>query len=204
MKQNTALKRTSVLFITQAAVIAALYVVLSMLSELLGLCSGVIQCRISEALTILPAFFASAIPGLFIGCLLTNLISSATVWDIVFGPVATLIGALVTYLIGRAVRSKALPKKDDATATDKISALRIVILTIMFALPPIIANALIIPPVLKFGTGLDDAFWFIVVTVTAGEIIACGIFGGILLASLLRNRATRSLLFNNDKKKGIA
>jgi len=204
MKQNTALKRTSVLFITQAAVIAALYVVLSMLSELLGLCSGVIQCRISEALTILPAFFASAIPGLYVGCLLTNLISSATIWDIIFGPVATLIGALVTYLIGRAVRSKALPKKDDVTATDKISALRIVILTIMFALPPIIANALIIPPVLKFGTGLDDAFWFIVVTVTAGEIIACGIFGGILLASLLRNRATRSLLFNNDKKKGIA
>ena len=204
MKQNTALKRTSVLFITQAAVIAALYVVLSMLSELLGLCSGVIQCRISEALTILPAFFASAIPGLYVGCLLTNLISSATIWDIIFGPVATLIGALVTYLIGRAVRSKALPKKDDATATDKISALRIVILTIMFALPPIIANALIIPPVLKFGTGLDDAFWFIVVTVTAGEIIACGIFGGILLTSLLRNRATRSLLFNNDKKKGIA
>ena len=204
MKQNTALKRTSVLFITQAAVIAALYVVLSMLSELLGLCSGVIQCRISEALTILPAFFASAIPGLYVGCLLTNLISSATIWDIIFGPVATLIGALVTYLIGRAVRSEALPKKDDATATDKISALRIVILTIMFALPPIIANALIIPPVLKFGTGLDDAFWFIVVTVTAGEIIACGIFGGILLASLRRNRATRSLLFNNDKKKGIA
>jgi len=204
MKQNTALKRTSVLFITQAAVIAALYVVLSMLSELLGLCSGVIQCRISEALTILPAFFASAIPGLYVGCLLTNLISSATIWDIIFGPVATLIGALVTYLIGRAVRSKALPKKDDATATDNISALRIVILTIMFALPPIIANALIIPPVLKFGIGLDDAFWFIVVTVTAGEIIACGIFGGILLASLLRNRATRSLLFNNDKKKGIA
>lgn len=204
MKQNTALKRTSVLFITQAAVIAALYVVLSMLSELLGLCSGVIQCRISEALTILPAFFASAIPGLYVGCLLTNLISSATIWDIIFGPVATLIGALVTYLIGRAVRSKALPKKDDVTATDKISALRIVILTIMFALPPIIANALIIPPVLKFGIGLDDAFWFIVVTVTAGEIIACGIFGGILLASLLRNRATRSLLFNNDKKKGIA
>ena len=196
MKQNASLKRNPVLFITQAAVIAALYVILSMLSETLHLSSGVIQCRISEALTILPAFFASAIPGLYVGCLLTNLIASATAWDIVFGPVATLIGARGTYLIGRAVRAKALGRSDKEAA-GKVSVLRVVILTILFALPPIIANAVIIPPILKFGLELEYAFWFIVVTVTAGEIIACGIFGGLLLAALLRNAYTRTLLTGN-------
>ena len=199
MKQNATLKQDSVQFITQAAVIAALYVILSMISEALGLCSGVIQCRISEALTILPAFFASAIPGLYIGCLLTNVIASATAWDIVFGPVATLVGALGTYLIGRVVRSRALRKSENEAATGSVSALRIVVLTIMFALPPIIANAVIIPPILKFGLNLKDAFWFIVATVTAGEVIACGIFGGLLLAALLRNAYTRKLLAGGSK-----
>ena len=194
MKQNATLKRTSVLFITQAAVIAALYVVLSMLSEAVGLCSGVIQCRISEALTILPAFVSPAVPGLYVGCLLTNLISSESIWDIIFGPVATLIGALGTYLIGRAVRARALRKTDGAAAGNRNSVFRIVILTVMFALPPIIANAVIIPPVLKFSLGLEDAFWFIVVTVAAGEIIACGVFGGLLLAALLRNAYIRKIL----------
>ena len=194
MKQNATLKRTSVLFITQAAVIAALYVVLSMLSEAVGLCSGVIQCRISEALTILPAFVSPAVPGLYVGCLLTNLISSESIWDIIFGPVATLIGALGTYLIGRAVRARALRKTAGDAAGNRNSVFRIVILTVMFALPPIIANAVIIPPVLKFSLGLEDAFWFIVVTVAAGEIIACGIFGGLLLAALLRNAYIRKIL----------
>ena len=198
MKQNTNLKQKSVLFISQAAVIAALYVVLSMLSEAVGLCSGVIQCRISEALTILPAFFAPAIPGLYVGCLLTNLISSGTIWDIIFGPVATLIGALGTWLIGRAVRTRALSKASSKSSAKAIPVLRIVILTIMFALPPIIANGVIIPPVLKFGLGLDDAFWFIVVTVTAGEIIACGVFGGLLLSALLNNAYTRRMLGDNN------
>ena len=199
MKQNATLKQDSVQFITQAAVIAALYVILSIISEALGLCSGVIQCRISEALTILPAFFASAIPGLYIGCLLTNVIASATAWDIVFGPVATLVGALGTYLIGRVVRSRALRKSENEAATGSVSAPRIVVLTIMFALPPIIANAVIIPPILKFGLNLEDAFWFIVATVTAGEVIACGIFGGLLLAALLRNAYTRKLLAGGSK-----
>ena len=194
MKQNATLKRTSVLFITQAAVIAALYVVLSMLSEAVGLCSGVIQCRRSEALTILPAFVSPAVPGLYVGCLLTNLISSESIWDIIFGPVATLIGALGTYLIGRAVRARALRKTAGDAAGNRNSVFRIVILTVMFALPPIIANAVIIPPVLKFSLGLEDAFWFIVVTVAAGEIIACGIFGGLLLAALLRNAYIRKIL----------
>ena len=191
------MKRNSALFITKAALIAALYFALSMLSNAVGLCSGVIQCRISEALTILPAFLAEAIPGLAIGCLLTNIITSATIWDIIFGTGATLIGAVGTYLIGRLVRKKALSPSVNTKSGSGI--LRIVILTAMFALPPIVANAIIIPPVLKFALGVPDAFWFIFVTVTAGEIIACGIFGGILMAALLSNPYTRGLLRNDGE-----
>ena len=193
------MKRNSALFITKAALIAALYFALSMLSNAVGLCSGVIQCRISEALTILPAFLAEAIPGLAIGCLLTNIITSATSWDIIFGTGATLIGAVGTYVIGRIVRERAFSSSLSLKSGKGI--LRIVILTAMFALPPIVANAIIIPPVLKFALGVPDAFWFIFVTVTAGEIIACGIFGGILMAALLGNPYTRGLLRGDGEAK---
>ena len=196
------MKRNSALFITKAAVIAALYFALSMLSNAVGLCSGVIQCRISEALTILPAFLVEAIPGLAIGCLLTNIITSATIWDIIFGTGATLIGAIGTYLIGRLVRERALSSSVNMKSGRGI--LRIVVLTAMFALPPIVSNAIIIPPVLKFALGVPDAFWFIFVTVTAGEIIACGIFGGILLAALLGNPYMRGLLRNDVEVKAEA
>ena len=196
------MKRNSALFITKAALIAALYFALSMLSNAVGLCSGVIQCRISEALTILPAFLAEAIPGLAIGCLLTNIITSATIWDIIFGTGATLIGAIGTYLIGRLVREKVLSPSVNTKSGRRI--LRIVILTALFALPPIVSNAIIIPPVLKFALGVPDAFWFILVTVTAGEVIACGIFGGILLAALLGNPYMRGLLRNDVEVKAEA
>ena len=196
------MKRNSALFITKAAVIAALYFALSMLSNAVGLCSGVIQCRVSEALTILPAFLVEAIPGLAIGCLLTNIITSATIWDIIFGTGATLIGAIGTYLIGRLVREKVLSPSVNTKSGSGI--LRIVVLTALFALPPIVSNAIIIPPVLKFALGMPDAFWFILVTVTAGEVIACGIFGGILMAALLGNPYTRGLLRNDGEVKAEA
>lgn len=190
--------RYSALFLTKAALIAALYVVLSMLSESVRLCSGVIQCRFSEALTILPAFMPESIPGLYIGCLLTNILNpQANPWDIAFGPVATLIGAVGTYLIGRAVRKAAGKKLYTRTF------LRIVVLTAMFALPPILANAAIIPPILKFAYGYEGGYWFFVLTVGAGEIIACGVFGGILLSALLGNRYTRQLLLTPPEKAEV-
>ncbi len=151
------MKKNKILFITQAAIIAALYVVLTYLANLLGLASGAIQVRFSEALTVLPAFMPSAIPGLFIGCLLSNILTSANILDIVFGSLATLLGALGTYILARKIKWLA-------------------------PIPPIVANGLIIPLVLKFGFGLDDAYWFLLLTVTAGEIISCGIFGTIVTA----------------------
>ena len=95
-------------FIAQAAIVAALYVVLTLLANALGLASYAIQVRFSEALTILPFFTPAAIPGLFIGCIISNLLCGSILWDIIFGSLATLLGALGTYYIGKKLRSHTL------------------------------------------------------------------------------------------------
>ena len=91
------MKNKGAIYITQAAMIAALYVVLTLFINTFNLASGAIQIRISEALCVLPIFTPAAIPGLFIGCVISNILTSATIWDIVFGSLATLIGAFGTY-----------------------------------------------------------------------------------------------------------
>ena len=141
-------------YVASAALIAALYVVLTTISSLMGLSSGVIRVRFSEALTILPAFTPAAIPGLFIGCLISNIIAGGVIWDVIFGSVATLIGAVGTYLLKR--------KKW------------------LVPLPPILANMAIVPLILIFAYGVPDSYWFTLITVGAGEIISCGILGMIL------------------------
>ena len=79
-----------------AAIIAALYTVMSLMSSVFGLTYGAIQCRFSEALTVLPFFLPEAIPGLFVGCLVTNLMSTVGPLDIILGSMATLLAALWT------------------------------------------------------------------------------------------------------------
>ena len=145
-------------FLTQSALIASLYVVLTMVSASLGLASGVIQVRISEALTILPIFEVAAIPGLFVGCIVANLITGAALWDVVFGSIATLIGAVGTYFL----------RKNRYIAT----------------LPPILSNTIIIPFVLKMVYGVNDGYSFLFLTLFIGELISCGIFGIILSRAL--------------------
>ena len=88
------MKRTKT--ITQAAIIAALYVVLTFVANTLGLARGAIQIRLSEALTILPYFTPAAIPGLFVGCLISNILVGSVLWDVIFGSIATLLGAIGT------------------------------------------------------------------------------------------------------------
>ncbi len=144
------------------AIVAALYVVLTYLASALGLSSGVIQVRFSEALTILPIFTPAAILGLFIGCLISNILTGCALWDIIFGSIATLLGAVFTYLL----------------RNHKILA----------TLPPIIANTLIVPPVLILVYGVRDAYWFILLTVCIGEVISCGIIGTALRKSLEKSR----------------
>ena len=152
--------------IVTAAMIAALYVALSFVAQLLGLASGAIQVRISEALTILPFFTPAAIPVVTIGCFLFNLLSGAAFLDIIFGATATLIGAVLSYFIGK----KAQHSKP---------------LRFLIPVPPIAANAFIVPWVLRTAYGLEDAYWYLFATVGIGEVISCGILGMILLYALL-------------------
>lgn len=163
------MKNKGVVFIVQGAMIAALYVVLTMLANALGLSSYSIQIRFSEALCILPFFTPAAIPGLWIGCLIANLMTGAIIWDIIFGSLATLIGAVGTYLL----------RKHKFACT----------------LPPVIANMVIVPFVLRYGYGLKTIYkgidWsipFNVVTVGIGEIISVCILGGLLLKVLSKYR----------------
>ena len=148
--------------------IAALYVVLTLAANALGLANYAIQVRFSEALCILPFFIPSAIPGLFVGCLLSNIITGCLLPDIIFGSLATLVGAVGTYLLRR--WKWAAP------------------------LPPILANTLIIPPILYFVYDFRP-LWFCVLTVGAGEIISCGILGMFLLFTLKKYNLNR---FIND------
>lgn len=154
-------RKSNVMQLVIAAMIAALYVVLSLLSNAFGLASGAIQLRISEALTILPAFTSAAIPGLGIGCFLFNLLSGAAMPDVIFGTIATLLGAVGSRLLGK------------LAASTKWGAL-------LVPLPPVLSNAIIIPWVLKIAYGLADAYWYLFATVTIGEVLSCGVLGMIL------------------------
>ena len=156
------MKKKNVIRLTQAAMIAAIYVVLTYFISGFGLASGAIQVRISEALTILPVFTPAAIPGLFVGCLLSNLLTGCMALDVIFGSIATLIGAVGTYLLRKT--------------------------KFAFTLPPVISNAIIVPIVLKNVYGLQDAAWYLVLTVGAGEVISVCILGMILKKVLWKYR----------------
>ena len=160
------MRNKNVMMITQGAIIAALYVVLTMVANAMGLANHAIQIRFSEALCILPFFTVAAIPGLTIGCLISNMLTGAMVWDVLFGSLATLLGAIGTYLLRK--------KK------------------VLMMFPPVIANAVIVPFVLRYGYGitwmLGEVEWsipYFAITVGIGEIISvCGL-GGMLLKALL-------------------
>lgn len=163
VSMNTA--HTHALFMAQAAMIAALYIVLTFIANAFGLANYAVQVRFSEALTILPYFTPAAIPGLFIGCLLSNILTGCALPDIVFGSLATLLGALGTYAL----------RKWKWCAP----------------VCPILANTIIVPLILVYGYGLliegmslIQCLGFYCLTVGAGEVISCGILGMILLTAL--------------------
>lgn len=168
-------KNQKVLYLVHAAVIAALYVVFTMLARLLGLDSGVIQVRFSEALTILPFFTPAAIPGLFVGCLLSNLLLGNLPLDVIFGSLATLLGALGTYFVSRPL------KNGSAAAKSSIRKW-------LAPIPPIAANTLIVPFILAYVYQFEGSIPYFMLTVGAGEIISCGILGMLLLAVLQKYR----------------
>lgn len=159
--------RITTLYTTQAGLLAALYVVLTVVFAPISY--GPIQVRISEMLCILPFFTPAAIPGLFIGCFISNFFNpEGFIWaDLVFGSLATLIGALGTYFIGK------IPARKTAL--------------FIAPLPAVLANTLIIPFVLKYGYGVEDGLLFLVGTICLGEIISCMVLGiplGLALGKL--------------------
>ena len=143
-------------YLTQAAMIAALYVALTYIFAPISFRE--VQVRISEALTILPVFSLSAVPGLTVGCVLANLLTGCALWDVVFGSLATLIGAVGTRLL----------RKNPYVAW----------------IPPVVSNMAIVPIVLMKVYGVEDAWWYLVCTVGVGEIISCGVLGLLLYKSL--------------------
>ena len=169
------MRNRNVTMITQGAIIAALYVVLTMVANAMGLANYAIQVRFSEALCILPFFTVAAIPGLTIGCLIANLLTGAMVWDVLFGSLATLLGAIGTYLLRK----------------NKF----------LMLIPPILANVVIVPFVLRYGygmtwmwSGVEWSIPYFALTVGIGEVISVGVLGSMLLKALL---PYRSVIFKN-------
>ena len=147
--------------LVQSSVVAAIYVALTPVSGMFGLSSGVIQLRLSEALCVLPVFTVSAVPGLFVGCIIANLLTGSIVLDVIFGSLATLIGAILSR------RLRNIP----------FTAL----------LPPILSNTLIIPFVLKYAYGFSGSVLYFMATVGIGEILSCGVLGYIVLTALKKH-----------------
>ena len=148
--------------LTQGAIIAALYVLLTYLAAAMGLSSGVIQVRFSEALCILPYFTPAAIPGLAVGCLLANFLTGSALWDILFGSLATLIGAIVARMLRK--HKWLVP------------------------LPSVLANIIVVPPVLMYVYGAEEAYPFLVATVGIGEVISIYGLGMLLLFALEKRK----------------
>lgn len=152
-----------------AGVIAALYAVLAYFASIFGIAYGPIQCRFSDALCVLPFLFPAATPGLFVGCLVANLLSPYGALDIIFGSLATLLAAVWT----QHTHHKWLAP-----------------------LPPVLCNAVIVGAVISFQqTGFTGAFAgafvYNAVTVGVGEAIACYVLGGVLLTVLPKVPALR-------------
>ena len=159
-------------YITQAALIAALYTVLTMIAAGFDLASGAIQVRFSEVLTIMPFFTPAAIPGLTLGCLLSNILTGCALPDVIFGTLATLLGALGSYALRRN--------------------------RFLCAIPPIVSNALIIPFVLTYAYHIPGGIPFFMLTVGLGELISCMGLGQLLLQALLPFRGRLFFPDNNE------
>lgn len=149
-------------YVTQSALIAALYVVLTYVANIFGLASGAVQLRLSEALTVLPYFTPAAVPGLFVGCVLANLFTGGALFDIIFGSIATLLGAVFTRLLRK--------------------------YKYLSPVPPIVFNTLIVPPILMFVYKAPGTYLYFTATIFAGEVLSCGVLGIIVLKFLEKTK----------------
>lgn len=167
------MRKCSTRDLTLAAMVAALYAVMSYFGNIFGLTFGPIQFRFAEALTVLPFLFPATVPGLFVGCLITNLLSPYGPLDIVVGSAATLIAALWTSRVKNRW---------------------------MAPLPPVICNAVLVGFTIGwaeaggFTAALPAAWVFNGLTVGLGELGACYVLGMLLLYVLPRVRYFRAMI----------
>lgn len=162
-------------YLVQGAMIAAIYAVLTLLAASLGWAYGPVQFRFSEALTILPVFTPAAIPGLTLGCLLSNLGSQLGIVDWIFGTLATFLAAVLTYML-RNIRVNDIP--------------------FLAPLPPIVCNAVIIGIEIACTTvgGFSwVGFWATALSVGAGELVICYLLGLPLAIALQKTGATKRI-----------
>lgn len=183
------MKNRKTLNIAAAGVVAALYVALTFVGHEFSYMS--IQCRLSEALTILPVFFPAAIPGLTLGCFIANIVSPAGPWDMLFGTLATLIAAVLGALLRKiVVVNLSRPK------------LRYPLLSFLM---PVLANGFIIALLLKYFTGLEDGYWMLFASVAIGEAAVVFIFGSVLWRVFDRltgtNRLINSLCYKDLRRE---
>lgn len=181
--------KKSTKFIAQAAIIAALYAVLSILTYSFSHLE--IQCRVAEALCMTIFYTPAAIPGLFIGCVITNLLGGSML-DIIFGSLATLVAALLTKLITNRIHNKY-----GNTLSIKNS--------LLIPIPTVLVNALVIPFVLYFGYGITAmgsaesmmaVLGLMAFSVGAGEVISCYVFGPIIVK--IMDRVDKVLHISED------
>lgn len=150
------MKNNKTLFLTESAVIAALYTVMVLAFQWSSF--GPVQFRFAEALTVLPYFTPAAIPGVTIGCFLSAVLAGADVLDMVFGSLATLVAAFLSYKLRR--------------------------YKFLVPIPPILVNAIVVPWILKFAYGEAQPVPAMMLSVGAGQFIAAGVVGMVLLLAL--------------------
>ena len=150
-----------VTLLARSGVTAALYALLTL--ALAPISYGLVQCRVSEAMCVLPWFSSAAVPGLFAGCLLANLIAGAPLYDVVFGSLATLLAALLTRWMRRCGLSRYLAP-----------------------LPSVVLNAVIVGTLLYYVYELPVSLPLAMLSVGAGQAVACYGLGIPLLLALER------------------
>ncbi|HHT66384.1 MAG TPA: QueT transporter family protein [Clostridiales bacterium] len=146
-------------FLTQAAVIAAVYTVLTLVFAPISYGESMIQIRVSEMLTVLPFYTPAAIPGLFVGVLISNLFSPVGAIDVILGSLATLLAAWLSYR---------MPNKW------------------LVPIPPIAVNGLIIGGMLHYV--YQFPLLLTILSITIGQIVSCYALGGILIAVLEKTK----------------
>ena len=157
MKNTKARKRLA--YITEASAIAALYTVITIAIGPLG--SAAIQCRIPEAMCVLAIFTPAAIPGMTIGCLISNIATGCLWQDVLFGTLATLIGVIGARLLRR--------------------------IWWLTPLPTVVSNTLIVPFVLAYAYHAEGGIPFLMLTVGIGEVISAYVLGIALYFALCKN-----------------